>query len=219
MVKDIICLWTGEGSRFSEDYVHKLKSMVDHHTTHDHRFFCLSPQPIEGITTLPLTLPLLQPRGWNMVRLFDGYPQLSNNLLYFDLDTIILDNIDFLMELDSPLAVMHDMGGEGKSNKILWGGAIMSWQQDKFTWVGESFTESVMDVPKYRNRADLWYGYLIQEKGVHFDYLQDLFPDVLHSYKLDLAKGDPLPATKIVCFHGIPLPHEVANQWVMDNWV
>ena len=220
MTKDIICLWTGEGSRFHVDYVHILKSMIDRHTTREHRFFCLSPKEIKGIDTIPLEdkdfgTKVLEPRGWNMVYLFNGYPQLSSKLVYFDLDTIIVDNIDAILGYDGDFAVLEDLGAK----RPMFGGALMIWDQNKFTWLADEFGgDTTIGNVNNRKRADVWYGNKILHNDYHVDWLQDLHKDQLHSYKISLKKGDLLPDTKIVFFHGVPMPHEVDNEWVRKHW-
>ncbi len=94
----------------------------------------------------------------------------------------------------------------------------MLWTQTSFVWLGELFDPKVMDEKRNRGRADLWYGYIIQDREIGVDWLQDLHPGKAHSYKIDLKTGDPFSFTRIVCFHGEPLPHEVENDWVEEHW-
>ena len=217
--KDVVCIWTGTGSRFTPHYVEKLRNMVENNTNRKYNFFCLLPETDfdllpDSIAKIALPEPFLEPRGWNMVHLFKGYQNLSNDLVYFDLDTVIVDNIQFLFDLDTRFAVLEDFG----PGRPLFGGAVMLWRQTDYLWVYDEFNKSVMKDNKFRGRADLWYGYLIQSKNFNIDWLQDIFPKKFASYKIDLDRGDIKQDTAVVCFHGEPLPHEVKNKWVKRYW-
>jgi len=169
---------------------------------------------IEDEDIIPMKLPDFSIEGsWNMVQLFHGFPQLSGRLIYFDLDTIIVDNIDHILCYNGDFAVLEDFG----SKRPMFGGALMMWEQQEFTWIWEKFENSVSKDVKNKKRADVWYGEQILQRH-EVDWLQDLHRNEIHSYKINLKSGDLLPTTKIVCFHGVPMPHEVSNKWCMEHW-
>jgi uncharacterized Rossmann fold enzyme len=49
------------------------------------------------------------------------------------------------------------------------------------------------------------------------DILQDLYPGFFASYKTHCNPYPP-SGTSVVCFHGLPRPHEVEQKWVKDVW-
>ena len=49
------------------------------------------------------------------------------------------------------------------------------------------------------------------------DFMQDLFPNKIVSYKVHCQNKIPADAA-IICFHGRPRPHEADNAWIREYW-
>lgn len=181
------------GTRYGPEYVNRLASMVARHTTLPHRFLCLTDDP-RGLDCDTADIGTDLPGWWAKLILFKPHPKLEGHrVVFLDLDTVIVDNIDFLLEYDGPFAILRD---------FYWpkgyGSAIMS--------IAPGFGQQVWDqfqpeyVGRYPGDQD-WIRRLIP----HADLWQDIAPKKIVSYKVDV-----LPARRkgeaVVCFHGEPKP-------------
>jgi|AntAceMinimDraft_1070359.scaffolds.fasta_scaffold04205_7 hypothetical protein len=89
MIKIITVLKSGP--EWIDDYVYKFKKNLEKHISVPFEFICLS-----DIQLTVNTLPLIDVGNgyWNKLQLFRPEFKLIANCLYFDLDTIFLNNID-----------------------------------------------------------------------------------------------------------------------------
>ena len=123
MITVCCVLW---GDKFSEEYVHKLKSAVERNTTRTHKFVCLSDRKIEGVET-----KILKPGmsgWWNKIQLFDG--EISGRIVYLDLDTIITSSLDWLMDYSGNFMAIEDLGVANAHQQHLKGvmqSGVMAW--------------------------------------------------------------------------------------------
>ena len=94
------------GTKYKTEYVFKLQAMVKRHMTVPHRFVCLTDRPKElpGIETV---LVKGLPGWWGKLWLFNSEWR-NERVLYFDLDTVICDNIDDLAQLDKPFYICQN---------------------------------------------------------------------------------------------------------------
>lgn len=202
------------GSKYSVDYVNILHSMVRRHLSVPHRFVCLTEDPT-GIDceTLPIAPNL--PTWWGKLTLF-GHP-VPGRILYLDLDTVIVAGIDAFAAYDGPFCLIkpfyRDRG---------FASGVMSIAPDFGRHVWDKFAlnpQAAMEfcrrnaVPAWNLGDQRWLELTVERA----DYWQDVLPGQLVSYKVHCAAGVPAGA-RMVCFHGKPDPHEVADSWVRENW-
>mgnify|MGYP000284633957 CR=1 FL=1 len=110
----VLCMkW---GTKYGADYVNRLYNMVKRHTTIDFKMVCLTDRT-EGIDPavqcfpIPsLALPEGSPeRGWNKLSTFEpDLYGLKGNLLFLDLDVVIVDNIDDFFTYPGDFLIIHD---------------------------------------------------------------------------------------------------------------
>ena len=96
---NLVCVNVGD--KYSPDCVERLFSMVMRNTTREFNFYCLTDNPShysQPIIPLPLTQPLFG--WWNKMFLFKPGILPDGKYLYFDIDVVIIDNIDSLLEFD-----------------------------------------------------------------------------------------------------------------------
>jgi len=99
MKLNVVCVYK-TGGVYTEEYARKLHEGVRLNLSLEHGFICLTDNPssIDFCETIPLKHKW--PGWWSKIELFR--PDLSlESCLYFDLDTIILGNIDELAGLAS----------------------------------------------------------------------------------------------------------------------
>lgn len=215
------------GNKFSTDYVLNLQAMVKRNTTVDHQFVCFSDRVIPGVKT-----KILKPGfegWWNKLQLFDNFHGIKGRLVYLDLDTVITNNIDWLLQYDGPFMGIEDLGSVNAhqphlKNRLQTG--VMSFDTTKYDWVWLEFmlTKDML-VQKYRGDGE-YLNDLLKTRNL----MQRLYPDQVKSYKYDVYP-DKIDKSSIVCFHGRPsiiqamtetiqTPRATFHpqQWIKDYW-
>lgn len=208
----VVCVrW---GTKYGAEYVNILHDAVRRHLTLPHRFVCLADDPA-GIDceTQPL-MPGL-PYWWGKMVLFSH--ALPGRKLFFDLDTVILDNIDGFARYDGPFCVVkpfyRDWGITSSIMSIAPGFGRDSWEKfirDPAAAIAYTHANAV---PSWNVGDQRWLELTIPRA----DYWQDQLPGQLYSYKVHCSKGLP-PGAHVVCFHGKPMIHEVSDAWVRQHW-
>lgn len=208
MVTVVCVFW---GNKFSKDYVYNLKSAVERNTTVTHKFVCLSDRVLPGIDTLILK------KGydgwWNKLQMFDG--RLQGQIVYLDLDTLIVGNIDWLLNHRGNFSGIEDLGSINKSQPHLKGklqSAILSFHSAQVVgwWIAFSFNfKQISGV----YRGDGEYLESITNKN-NRTLLQDEYPNQIKSYKYQVYP-DKFQDTSIICFHGRPSIIQATEEYIV----
>ena len=159
---------------------------------------------IEGIETHPL---IHHWEGWwSKIELFR-----YDDVFYLDLDTVILNDIRYMLDLDGFYALRNFGNFELKGN-IVMGSGVMTWSKSP-AHLYYDFDPSVSN--KYRRHQNRWgdQGYIYDSLNGEYRAIQDAFPDRVHSYKWGLIDQNK-PDADIICFHGRPRPWDVKKSWV-----
>lgn len=168
---------------------------------------CLSDVPVAGVPTI--TLPYDWPAWWSKLCMFS--PSLiEGDIFYIDLDTVVLDEVDSLIEAsqgkttmlsdfywpDKPASGLMYIAERDKSK--VWAEWMrnpeehMAWRGGRGTIGDQGFLGKVLpDVQRW----------------------QDVAPGAIVSYKVHCKQGVP-DGTKAVCFHGKPRPWDCGESWV-----
>lgn len=185
-------LW---GDKYSKGRVYQLQKMVAEHLTVPKKFVCVTDQQLEN---RHMVRPIVPWHGWwQKLSLFEIATGPS---LYFDLDTVITGNLDYLAEYaDTEFAAPANWGQSGhggiQSSVMAWNG---QWK--------EPF--NCFDYEKDHKR--LWgdQEFLTELRGDNYVKIPGVF-----SYKYHCRNGLPEDA-RVVCFHGKPDYWEVSDPWV-----
>ena len=190
------------GTKYGPEYVNRLAAMVSHYTTIPLRFLCLTdnPQGIDQCDTISIETDL--PGWWAKLVLFKPHPALvGERVVFLDLDTIIVDNADFLLEYTGSFAILRDF-----YVKVGYGSAVMSIAPGFGSMVWSCFQDDASRImASYAGDQD-WIRHMVWPQQV--DLWQDIVPGKIVSYKVHCQQGVPIDA-RVVCFHGIPKPHEL----------
>jgi hypothetical protein len=230
---NIVCLkW---GKKYGPEYVNRLYRAVLRHTTQDLRFWCLTDDAsgiLPDITVLDLMAPDQLDSWWNKISLFspdNGLP-LGEQLFYIDLDTLIVANIDDLLNVTQvpEIVVLRDFyHGLAKTAGNV-GSGLMSWRHGSYNHVWEGFQKdpgaAIRSVRPHGDQA--W----IENQITAWYYWQDLWPNAVVSFKMHCQQGIP-PGACIICYHGEPGIIEsvtyrgrqwkwdlTPQPWVLDHW-
>ncbi len=190
------------GGCYTAEYVEKLRAGVARHLTMDHRFVCLSdvPVPCERVA-----LTHNWPGWWSKLELF----KLAPPVLYFDLDTVIVDSLSDVARVarEHPLIVLRDFYREKG-----FGSGMMAWATDQSATYEKfaAYPHGIMG--RLGGRGD--QGFLEETVARSAVRLwQEELPGHVVSYKVHVRDKEFPANARVVCFHGKPKPHEVKDLW------
>lgn len=200
----VVCVLKSGGD-YDWEYVSRLCQNLKEHLTLQHEFFCLTdiPNKYSFIRQVPLEKNLMS--YWSKIEVFRS----KGEVLYLDLDTIIVKNINSMIENIRQLvhsALLPNMFFMLKAwkKKEEWASGIMYWDGD-MRWLYDKLTEH--DITSYGK----WEQRYIKDQlfSEFFDIIS--FSDKeeeIRSYKHH-CKNEIPEGTKIITFHGKPRPRTV----------
>ncbi len=195
------------GSKYSAEWVVRLKRMVARHLPVPHEFVCLTDEPVGGVECAPFISDL--PTWWSKLEMFVPGRFPGDNL-YLDLDVVITASLeklvrcldgdrtrlwaldDFSYSLSNPRVLDDEakkiLGGAGTINS-----SVMMWHGDAAKRVWTQFDPECM---KVLHGDQNWI-----TKALWPDKINLIPPDIANSYRYHGAQGMRAPIT---VFHGIP---------------
>ena len=147
----------------------------------------------------------------------------GQRVVFIDLDTIIVGDINQLCDYSGPFCALNDFNRLGSHV----GSGLMAFDGEGMKRLFNTFK----DRPEFqmeRHRGDQNF---IFENHKDPDFFQSLYPGQVISFKPERGRGilKTLPEdVRIVCFHGKPKPRDVVNMdsddrfycpWVKEHWV
>jgi len=230
---NVICV--KHGTKYSHEYVNRLKNMVSRHLTFNHRFVCFTEDthkisPDIEIIDLPNMSELSG--WWHKPYIFSPNHFTSGDTnLYFDLDMVIVRNIDHFVRYDPNKFVgLQDLSKVFRKNWVKLGSAVMKWPAKTQTEIWTEFEKNYKSIiKKFRGDQD-WIWHLSRE-NLHF------FPEQwIQSYKWQIRDRSELektrnglrfskvrdpaipPDTSVLAFHGTPDIADVKDPVIVKNW-
>lgn len=211
MARNIIitCVNWGNYCGRGVEYVNNLFDMIGRNTSEQiaFEFVCFTDDP-EGLHPRIQARPLPgdMTGWWNKLYLFKhGHFPKDTQIFFFDLDVAITGNISDILAYEGDFALIRDFYHPDRISN-----AVMSWKADN---------NYIYDSWQYTEFSELGTDQTFMEKifeGKKPDIFQEMFKGKVVSYKVDCQHGIPQHA-RIVCFHGLPRPHE-AGGWVDRIW-
>jgi hypothetical protein len=194
----VVCVFWG--NKFSKEYVYNLKASVERNTTVDYKFVCFSDQILKDVETIILNPG--QNGWWNKMQLFDG--RITGRIVYLDLDTVIVGNIDWLLTHEGKFAGIEDLGSVNQHQPHLKGklqSGVMTWNSKDVDWIWIEFKllENKL-TSAFRGDGEYLESAIPVDKRI---LLQRKYPDKIKSYKYDVYP-DKYSNVSIICFHGRP---------------
>lgn len=210
----VVCVYS-PGAGFTDEYVTRLKSAVEKNCSVPHRFVCITNSNLANVETIKRATAW---RNW-WIKLELFRPGLFKGpVVYFDLDTLILNDITDI------LTYPHDFScpTNWKGGETHISSAIMAWdgREDLSHIYGGFHTSMIIE---YEQQWTRWgdQGFIQDTLSRPFTSLQRLFPGRIVHYKshcIGTTKEFPGKAPKgasIVCFSGTPRPHEL--NWILPH--
>ncbi|MCJ2131324.1 hypothetical protein [Methylobacterium sp. E-045] len=201
------------GGRYDAAWVERLARGARRHAPSFDRILCLTDLPIEvaGVERVPLRHDW--PAWWAKMEAFR--PSLTQGpTLLCDLDTVFTDSADALAE--PGLAAMEDYFHKGRLSSALlrWDGGELDFIYTTFAaeparWMTPGACGSV---PNAVHGDQVVIDRLVRREGLHVDFLQRLYPNLLDFY--DPRRSDHGP---VVIFIGDAKP-DTATGPVRAAW-
>lgn len=229
---NVICL--KHGSKYGVEYVNILYNMIERHLTLPYRFVCFTDNP-KGlndkidIRILP-RIDNIQGWWWKPYIFRRGNFDHRDINLFFDLDMVIINNIDHFIDYKPGKFIgLEDVGRVWGNRPPKLGSAVLRWQGDNYHKIWDGIELEPTMTKRFHGDQDyIWH---VCRNEIEF------FPaDWIRSYKWEIRTQADLvrqgsgfvfknvatpiisTATSVLAFHGTPNPHEVQDPVIVDNW-
>lgn len=167
---------------------------------------------------------------WYKMQLFNA-EHYHGDLLYFDLDVVIMQDISWMFRLSTEkFWAIKDFRYLQKDSYNCINSSVMWWNTDRYAWVWDRFSagnieqtvrqypgdqdyiNATIDYNERRYMDDRYfqsYRWQVADGGYDFQHRRPRLPDT----GADIA-GD----TAVIVFHGHPKPHEVRDPKIRNLW-
>jgi hypothetical protein len=231
---DCACVIHGTG--YDWEYVERLYNMLNRHLTRPIRFHVYTeaerPVPDHMIKHSLADWGFAGPKKswWYKLQLFNTQHH-QGPLLYFDLDVVIVKNIDWIWKLNlKHFWAVRDFKYLWKPNCTTSNTSIMWWDTTKYQNVWNTVIDQNIDffVKKYRGDQDFISAVIPEGQRRFFN------TDWIKSWRWQCLDGgfsfskrkyiEPDTGTNIdknlgiLIFHGLPKQHEITDQIIATHW-
>ncbi len=206
---NIACVQVSNYEGRGSEYVNKLALMCQRNITLPYKFVCVTDEPGGYLSDVhPIPAPKLpHMRGWfaKLYLFAPGVFPKGERVLFFDLDTLILADIDDYASYVGPLAGLGDF----RTHRLFASG-LMAWEAgtaDRIwtNWVKQGY-------PIGDGTDDSWIVSQVPEAV----RIQRKLSGIV-SYKFHKCQKAPPEGARICVFQRKPKPHECGG-WVKDVW-
>ena len=211
----VVCVHKAGGKYDRADYVGKLARGVARNLTIPHRFVCLSDHPHQDVEVVPLTEGW--PKYWSKLEAFK--PGLTDGpLLYLDLDTVIVGNMDELASMPHPLVVAWDLMRGWVNSSFLFTRVSLScvWERMRADAATIIAKYDSGDGP-YHGDQGLLQDTLIKER-IPWRWAQSVCPHQLAWQAPGLRGKRPPNGTRVEMWYGDPKQPDVGGPWLAEHW-
>lgn len=237
LTQPLDCVCVIHGDLYDFRYVENLYSMLNRNLNHPLRFtvFTESQRYVPdhmrkvGLDEWP-GIAGRRLAWWYKMQIFDPRHDLGQ-VLYLDLDTVIVNNLDWLLDLDTQwFWTLRDFRYLWNPSWYTMNSSLMYFDHKIFSETWQKFAQEGLDSIRSRHRGDQ-------------DYLQSTIPGPLkrfvdttrvQSWRWQTWEGGIDPRTKkskkpgsgtnlgantsLLIFHGRPNPHEVSCPVIAQHW-
>jgi hypothetical protein len=210
------------GGDFVPDDVARLARGVERNLTLPHLFTCLTDDPV-GVSSIISNFAILNhdwPGWWAKMEVY----RLLGPVLYFDLDTVIVGNIDALgmkaKNAGGDLLMLHDFyrPDHGESGILGWAGEMRYLYRSFCEAVsGAKFDSRRHGIPMKPSNGQTYAGdgdWTWRHAKARIGFTVE---DGVYSYKYHIRSKklcQPPDDAVVVCFHGHPRPRDVSARWI-----
>jgi hypothetical protein len=179
----------------TKEYVYRIKNSIERNSTVPFNLLCLTNEQLPGINTVPVH----EYGQWAKMELCD--PRIKGRVLYLDVDTVLLGNIDFLLREER--SFMCNSNGQRRSQ-------IMSLDETERASVWDFWSDRRDSIMKNFRGEGAVYDFVLDE-GV--PTIQEIHPRRV----IDFGEAnDFIPmGSKIVTFSNRDYPKNLEE----DNYI
>lgn len=208
------------GGIYTAEYVNRLANAVKRNITIPYKFVCITDLPKDSFgENVHQTISFAQnyPKWWGKVELFRNNVFANHRVVYLDLDTLIIDNIDFLYDYTGVFAGLRDF-----YHMVSLGSGLMCWDGDdkRLNEIYVRFLSNAQSNMTNNPSGDQQWINAITKN--YLQYIQDFFPNKILSFKKDCYKNNEIffpEHASVICFHGSPRMHELeSNTKIKTHW-
>ncbi len=216
----IHCVCIIFGTKYNNEYVNRLFRGIQRNTSKEFLFTCFTSLTARWLESdiRWRGLPLQRNDWFAKIGLYNKeLYKPEDQIFYFDLDTVITGNLDEIFEYSGDFIILRDFY---RING--YGSGLMSWRPHAVHHMYQNYQGT-----KCAQGDQGW----VEEQYPGADIWQEVYPEKVISYKVHIVNKGKQPNPKftkyngtldtasIVCFHGRPLPHEVAElDWMKKHW-
>jgi hypothetical protein len=215
MIPIVACVRTGIKYPFA--YVEKLRNMVARHMPQPYEMVCLTDQRerCEGVTFIDvLTIGLVG--WWAKMILFEPAWRGRSQIIYFDLDTVIVGDIAQLVGVPDEFAILESpvrVAGN-PSYPCKYNSSVMVVGSGRCAHVWQAFdrrrSRLMLEHDRYGDQA------AIQELYPDAGILNRLMPKGFFLNYRNLTMS--VPSAAVINFGGSHRPHNCPIPWVQQAW-
>jgi hypothetical protein len=236
IVGPIDCACVIHGNAYSWTYVENLYNMLSRHITPGIRLHVYTeadrvvPTPMIKHTLIDWNIGGPKKAWWYKMQLFNK-EHYSGPMLYFDLDVIIVKNIDWVWQLPSRYFwTVRDF-------KYLWrpthygiNSSIMWWDTQQFDYIWQNFANQSLQkiMQQYRGDQDYLTATIVDSnrrffetervKSWRWECLDGGF-DFHHKRHQQPKTGTQITdLASILIFHGKPKPNDIQDPVIIQHW-
>ena len=236
MAKRIDCACVIHGSGYDWQYVERLYNMLCRHLTTPVRMHVYTehdrsvpPHMVKHILT---DWGISGPKRswWYKMQLFNP-EHFSGNLLYFDLDVVIANQLNWISDLDTNyLWTIRDFRYLQRRDTVTMNSSMMYWNVTKFSWIWDKFSQADFKatIKSYPGDQDYLGAVLdVNQRRFVEDFRFESFRWQCLDGGFDFARrkhykpgtGVNIQSdTSVVVFHGHPKPHESKDPVIQQLW-
>lgn len=204
------------GGSYDYTYVNALANAVKRNTTKDIEIVCITNDSTGFNKNIDRVIPFKHdyPKWWGKIELFRPDLFENSNVFYIDLDTVIVGNIDEILDFQYDFCGLRDF-----YKMVSLGSGLMAWSNPAVHKIYNNFLQKDnFVISTYTDGDQEW----IDQQKPRTIYFQDIFPKEIISFKKNCQRDDGSivipPEAKIICFHGMPKPHNITNPLIKDHW-
>lgn len=206
------------GTRYGIEYVERMRNMIWRHCLGPHHIICLTDQPeqVDGVDMIEVNGDAY-PKWWAKMLLFDPRIRGRDRCIYLDLDTVIIDTLRPLVELDTPFGICANF--TRRSGHLDWpcsyGSCVMSFAPGFGSDIAQAFRSHhaafIGQCGKYGDQ------YAIELLYPNATLLQDVLPDGFFVGRREMTNKRPAGASLMI-FAGAEKPHNTRHDWIKAEW-
>ena len=183
----VVCVkW---GIKYPSKYANVLNSMVKRHTTVPYQFHCFTDDP-NGLDTdinvIKLPSDPYIKSWWSKLWMFAPEMPIKGNILYFDLDVVIFDNIDPLFSHNGKFNIIRDFNRCRIKDWKLSNSSCMRWQAGTMHYLWDDFIINSANLTelnfKFFFSPAAYSGHIITNFDLEKHFENSFFKDITLEY-------------------------------------